>query len=91
MLVHPVVVGSKAFVFKVLVGSGRGCLIRYCLVLMGFRYLASSIPIICLTGVAIGVGAIFSSLIIAISRNPAITNNLILWLRFYHLQLGIAQ
>lgn len=46
---------------------------------MGFRYLASSIPIICLTGVAIGVGSIFSSLIFAISRNPAISNNLIRW------------
>ena len=26
---------------------------------MGFRYLAASIPIICLTGVAIGVGLIW--------------------------------
>ena len=28
------------------------------IILIGFRYLASSIPIICLTGVAIGVGSI---------------------------------
>ena len=43
---------------------------------MGFRYLASSIPIICLTGVAIGVGLVFSFLVLAISRNPSISNYL---------------
>ena len=46
---------------------------------MGFRYLASSIPIICLTGVAIGVGLIFAFLVFSISRNPSISNNLIRW------------
>ena len=49
------------------------------IILMGFRYLASSIPIICLTGVAIGVGLIFAFLVFSISRNPSITNNLIRW------------
>ena len=46
---------------------------------MGFRYLASSIPIICLTGVAIGVGLVFAFLVFSISRNPSITNYLIRW------------
>ena len=49
------------------------------MILMGFRYLASSIPIICLTGVAIGVGLIFAFLVFSISRNPSISNNLIRW------------
>ena len=48
-------------------------------VLLGFRYLASSIPLISLAGVAIGVGLIFSILIFAISRNPVISNVLIRW------------
>ncbi len=46
---------------------------------MGFRYLAPSIPIICLTGVAIGVGLIFAFSVFPISRNPSISNNLIRW------------
>ena len=46
---------------------------------MGFRYSASSIPIICLTGVAIGVGLIFGFSLFSISRNPSISNNLIRW------------
>jgi F0F1-type ATP synthase membrane subunit c/vacuolar-type H+-ATPase subunit K len=49
------------------------------IILLGFRYLASSIPIICLTGVAIGVGLIFAFLVFSISRNPSISNNLIRW------------
>ena len=49
------------------------------MILIGFRYLASSVPIICLTGVAIGVGVIFSSLILGISRNPSTVNTLIRW------------
>ena len=49
------------------------------IILMGFRYLASSIPIICLTGVAIGVGLIFAFLVFSISRNPSISNSLIRW------------
>lgn len=46
-------------------------------ILMGFRYLASSIPIISLAGVAIGVGLIFAFLVFSISRNPSISNALI--------------
>ena len=34
------------------------------MVLLGFRYLASSIPLICLAGVAIGVGVIFAFLVL---------------------------
>ena len=49
------------------------------MVLLGFKYLASSIPLICLTGVAIGVGMLFAFLIISISRNPSISNSLIRW------------
>ena len=49
------------------------------IVLLGFKYLASSIPLICLTGVAIGVGMLFAFLIISISRNPSISNSLIRW------------
>ena len=49
------------------------------MVLMGFRYLASSIPLICLTGVAIGVGVLFAFLVLSISRNPGISNNLVRW------------
>jgi F0F1-type ATP synthase membrane subunit c/vacuolar-type H+-ATPase subunit K len=49
------------------------------IILLGFRYLASSIPLISLAGVAIGVGLIFSILIFAICRNPVISNVLIRW------------
>ena len=49
------------------------------MVLLGFKYLASSIPIICLSGVAIGVGIVFSLLISSLSRNPHFGNNLIRW------------
>ena len=49
------------------------------MVLLGFKYLASSIPIICLSGVAIGVGIVFSLLIISLSRNPSFGNLLIRW------------
>ena len=47
------------------------------MILLGFRYLASSIPSISLAGVAIGVGLIFSILIFPICRNPIISNVLI--------------
>jgi len=47
--------------------------------LMGFRYLASSIPTTSLTGVAIGVGSISASLVLSMSRNPSISNNLTRW------------
>ena len=40
------------------------------MILMGLRYLASSIPLIALAGVAIGVGIIFAFLVLSISRNP---------------------
>ena len=49
------------------------------IILLGFRYLASSIPSISLAGVAIGVGLIFSILIFSICRNPVISNVLIRW------------
>ena len=49
----------------------------FSIILLGFRYLASSIPTISLAGVAIGVGLIFSISIFAICRNPIISNVLI--------------
>ena len=51
----------------------------YLLILLGFRYLASSIPSISSAGVAIGVGSIPSISIFAICRNPIILNVLIRW------------
>jgi len=49
----------------------------YLMILLGFRYLASSIPIICFAGVAFGVGLVFASLILSLSRNPSILNSLV--------------
>ena len=49
------------------------------IILLGFRYLASSIPLIVFIGVGIGVGLIFSMLLNSIARNPLILNNLIRW------------
>ena len=49
------------------------------IILLGFRYSASSIPSISSAGVAIGVGSIPSILIFAICRNPIISNVLIRW------------
>ncbi len=49
------------------------------MILIGFRYLASSIPLISLAGVAIGVGLIFAFLLFSISRNPALSNIFIRW------------
>ncbi len=49
------------------------------MILIGFRYLASSIPLSALIGVAIGVGLIFSFLLFSLSRNPSISNILIRW------------
>ena len=46
---------------------------------MGLRYLASSIPLIALAGVAIGVGIIFAFLVLSICRNPTISSSLIRW------------
>ena len=49
----------------------------YFIILLGFRYSASSIPSISSAGVAIGAGSIPSILIFAICRNPIISNVLI--------------
>jgi len=49
------------------------------IILLGFRYSASSIPSISSAGVAIGAGSIPSILIFAICRNPIISNVLIRW------------
>ena len=49
------------------------------MILLGFRYLASSIPIVCFAGVAFGVGLVFASLILSLSRNPSILNSLVRW------------
>ena len=49
------------------------------MILMGFRYLASSIPLISLAGVAIGVGSIFAFLVYSLSRNPTISQLIIKW------------
>ena len=48
------------------------------MILMGFRYLASSIPTICLTGVAIGVGLIFASLVLSMSGFIGLVYSLLL-------------
>jgi len=50
-------------------------LLSVAIVLLGFRYLASSIPLISLTGVAVGVGVIPAFSVIGIARNPAISNS----------------
>lgn len=49
------------------------------MILLGFRYPASSIPSISPAGVAVGVGIIFASLVFSISRNPTISHTLIRW------------
>ena len=38
-------------------------------VLLGLKYLAASIPVIALAGVAVGIGLIFGLLILSLSRN----------------------
>jgi F0F1-type ATP synthase membrane subunit c/vacuolar-type H+-ATPase subunit K len=40
------------------------------MLLLGFKFVASSIPLISLAGVAIGVGLIFACLVLSICRNP---------------------
>ena len=47
------------------------------MILMGFRYLSSSIPIMAFAGVAVGVGLIFASLLSSLARNPLISNSLV--------------
>ena len=49
------------------------------MILIGFRYIASSIPSISLAGVAVGVGIISAPSAFSISRNPTISNTLIRW------------
>ena len=49
------------------------------IILLGLRYLASSIPLISLVGVAMGVGIIFAFLVFSICRNPIISTVLIRW------------
>ena len=49
------------------------------MILLGFRYLASSIPLVVFAGVGIGVGLIFSFLLNSIARNPLISNALVRW------------
>ena len=49
------------------------------IILLGFRYLASSIPLIVFAGVGVGVGLIFSMLLNSMARNPLISNNLVRW------------
>ena len=49
------------------------------MILLGFRYLSSSIPLIVFAGVAVGVGLIFSFLLQSMARNPLISNSLVRW------------
>ena len=49
------------------------------MILLGFRYLASSIPLIVFAGVGVGVGLIFAMLLNSMARNPLISNNLVRW------------
>ena len=41
--------------------------------------MSSSIPLVVFAGVAIGVGLIFSSLLLSMARNPLISNSLVRW------------
>ena len=47
------------------------------IILSGFRLIASSLPLISLVGVGVGVGIIFGSLLNSLGRNFAISNSLI--------------
>ena len=47
------------------------------IILSGFRLIASSLPLISLVGVGVGVGVIFGSLLNSLGRNIAISNSLI--------------
>lgn len=49
------------------------------MVLQGFKYVASSIPMLSFMGVAMGVGNIFSSLLNSIARNKNELTELIRW------------
>jgi F0F1-type ATP synthase membrane subunit c/vacuolar-type H+-ATPase subunit K len=48
------------------------------MILLGFKYLSAGLVVgLPLLGVAIGVGVIFSHLLISISRNPSLSNTFI--------------
>ena len=49
------------------------------LILLGFRYIAASIPVLCFVGVAVGVGLIFASCLLSLSRNPSYSSDVIRW------------
>ncbi len=49
------------------------------IILLGFKYLASSIPSIVFAGVGVGVGLILAMLLNSMARNPLISNNLVRW------------
>jgi len=50
------------------------------MILLGFKYLSAGLVVgLPLLGVAIGVGVIFSHLLISISRNPSLSNTFIRW------------
>jgi hypothetical protein len=79
-LLRFIVLSSILVVILMGIGSFSLSLVSLCffgMVLLGFRYLAASIPLISLAGVAVGVGLIFALLIFSISRNPLLSNNLI--------------
>jgi F0F1-type ATP synthase membrane subunit c/vacuolar-type H+-ATPase subunit K len=47
------------------------------IILLGFRYLASALPLLSLIGVGIGAGVISSMLLLGLSRNPSVSNYLV--------------
>jgi len=49
------------------------------MILLGFRYLASSIPLVIFAGVGIGVGLILPFPVLSICRNPSISNVPVRW------------
>ena len=49
------------------------------MILSGFRLMASSLPLLSLVGVGIGVGIIFGSLLNSLGRNFGVSNSLIRW------------
>ena len=49
------------------------------MILLGFRHLAPSIPLIVFAGAGVGVGLILAMLLNSMARNPLISNNLVRW------------
>jgi len=47
------------------------------MILLGFRHLAPSIPLIVFAGAGVGVGLILAMLLNSMARNPLISNNLV--------------